>query len=70
MDKEYTACTSYSKNPKAKYKNFAFNLYPFQLNSEQKKKEFPVTHIESKRNEAGGKKGMNCFLIASFDGLL
>lgn len=32
MDKEYRECTSYCKNIKAKYKNFAFNPYPFQLN--------------------------------------
>lgn len=42
MDKEDREGTSYCKNIKAMYKNFAFNLDPFQLNGEQKKKEFPV----------------------------
>lgn len=36
----------------------------------RKRKNFQFNHTESKRNEAGGKKGMNCFLVASFDGLL
>lgn len=34
------------------------------------RKNFQFNHIESKRNEVEGGKGMNCFLVASFDGLL